>query len=114
MAVRLRALLVGISIPFALWALLPVLSGAALQDRQEQVEDEIGRKERTIKGQKKTERRLSGQIERYNERIGGLQSRIDGLAARQGTLQADLDVKLAELGEIQKELKSQRARLVRL
>jgi murein DD-endopeptidase MepM/ murein hydrolase activator NlpD len=114
MLVRLRVLLVGISIPLALWAVLPVLSNADLEDRQENVQDEIGRKERQIGRQKRTERRLSGQIDRYNDRIGGLQVRIDGLASRESELQADLDVKLGELAAIQEELRIQRARLVRL
>ena len=112
--VRVRVLLVGISIPLALWAALPVLSDASLEDRQNDIQKTIKRKNRTIERQRGQERRLSGQIQRYDTRIGSLQVRINGLQTRQDTLQADLDVKLGELGAIQDDLKTQRARLVRL
>jgi murein DD-endopeptidase MepM/ murein hydrolase activator NlpD len=112
--VRVRVLLVGISIPLALWAALPVLSNASLEDRRGDIDKTIKRKNRTIERQKGQERRLSGQIQRYDTRIGSLQVRINGLQTRQDSLQADLDVKLGELGEIQENLKTQRARLVRL
>jgi murein DD-endopeptidase MepM/ murein hydrolase activator NlpD len=91
-----------------------VLSGADLEDRQENVQDEIDRKQRRIGKQKRTERRLSGQIQRYNDRIGSLQVRIDGLQTREDSLQADLDVKPGELAAVQEDLRIQRARLVRL
>src|SRR3954466_6941810 len=114
MPVRLRVLVVGISIPLVLWAVLPVLSDASLQDKQGDIQKTIKRKNRTIERQKGTERRLSGQIQRYDNRIGSLQTRIDTLQTRQDTLQADLDAKLAQLAEIQENLMLQRARLVRL
>jgi murein DD-endopeptidase MepM/ murein hydrolase activator NlpD len=114
MPVRLLVLLLGISIPLALWAALPVLSNADLEDRKGKVQGEIGRKERQIQRQKRAERRLSGQIDRYSDRIGGLQVRIDGLADRESELQTDLDARLGELAAIQEDLKTQRARLVRL
>ena len=112
--VRVRVLLVGISIPVALWAALPVLSNASLENRRNDIGKTIKRKNRTIERQKGQERRLSGQIQRYDTRIGSLQVRINGLQRALARLQADLDVKLGELGAIQENLKTQRARLVRL
>src|SRR3954463_444547 len=114
MPVRLRVLVVGISIPLVLWAVLPVLSDASLQGKQTDIQKTIKRKNRTIERQKGTERRLSGQIQRYDNRIGSLQTRIDGLQTRESSLPADLDVKLGQLAAIQENLKIQRARLVRL
>jgi murein DD-endopeptidase MepM/ murein hydrolase activator NlpD len=114
MPVRLRVLLAGIAIPLALWAMLPVLSNASLEGKRSDIEKTIKRKNRVIERQKGREQRLSGQIDRFDTRIGSLQTRIDGLQSRENVLQEDLDVKLGELGAIQEDLKSQRARLVRL
>ena len=114
MPARLRVLLVGISIPLALWAVLPVLSDASLEGKKSSIQQQIDQKNRRIERARRQERRISGQISRYDTRIGSLQGRLNGLQAQESSLQSDLDSKLGELASIQSQLRRQRARLVRL
>jgi murein DD-endopeptidase MepM/ murein hydrolase activator NlpD len=114
MPARLRVLLVGLTIPLALFLALPMLSHAGLDDRSRALERQIARKQRIVERKRGTEQRLQGQISHYNGTIGRLQTRIGGLQERQDSLQTSLDAKLAKLARTQEELRLQRARLVRL
>jgi murein DD-endopeptidase MepM/ murein hydrolase activator NlpD len=108
MAFRLRLLIVAVSAPLLLWALLPMVSpGASLQGK-------IETKQREIERHKGRERVLASDIAAYSKRINVLQADITTLQARQVRLQADLDAKQAELARIQDELRRERLRLSRL
>jgi len=113
---RLWLLLTCAVIPFVLWAVLPLGSGAAppSQKRLDRLEQRIDRTRARIGRKKGTERVLSQEIAGYTRRIGRLESRITTLAGRQAALQRDLDRRQAELGRIQARLRAERARLVRL
>jgi murein DD-endopeptidase MepM/ murein hydrolase activator NlpD len=112
---RLRLLLVSVTLPLVLWAALPLVSGAAapqselrsLERKIDRTRDQIGRK-------KGTERELSTDISGYTRRIGRLQGRITTLGRRQSTIEADLRAKREELKRLQADLRSERARLTRL
>ena len=105
---RLRLLVLGAAIPFALWMLIPVLSdGAPLSSRIEQKKQEIDK-------DKGRERVLTTTISGYTDRIDTLQGDITVLQSRQVRIQTDLDAKRAELARIQDELRQERIRLVKL
>lgn len=114
MPARLRVLLVGLTVPLALFLAVPILSQAGLDDRGRSLERQIARKQRIIERKRGREDRLQGQISRYNGTIGRLQGRIGGLQEREDSLQTSLDAKLAKLARTQEGLRLQRARLVRL
>jgi murein DD-endopeptidase MepM/ murein hydrolase activator NlpD len=108
MAFRLRLLIVAVSAPLLVWALLPMVSsGASIQDK-------IQSKQREIERHKGKERVLASDIAAYTKRIDVLQSDITTLQAKQVRLQADLDAKQAELARIQDRLRRERLRLSRL
>src|SRR3954464_7721679 len=94
-----------------LWAGLPLpTSGQSLHGIQGKIEatrGKIGRK-------KGTEHVLASDIASYTRRINHLQVRISTLGRRETILEADLARKRAELEQIQKQLRSERARLIRL
>jgi murein DD-endopeptidase MepM/ murein hydrolase activator NlpD len=106
---RLRLLIAAVTVPLALWALLPL--GAA---GKPSLSSRIQEKRDQIAGKKSSERVLASSIAGYSSRIGSLQSDITRLTARQATIQADLDAKLARLAAIQRDLRAERARLARL
>ena len=112
---RIRLLFLGVALPLALWAALPMHSdGAPSQSRLNDVEKKIRSTQGRIGRRKGTERVLTTQISAYSRRIGALQARIGRLQRRQAAVQADLDSKRAELTRIQEDLRSERRRLVRL
>ncbi|WP_372790649.1 murein hydrolase activator EnvC [Paraconexibacter sp.] len=112
---RWRLLLISVFAPLALWAALPLVSqgepkarsAQAIQKKIEVTREKIGKR-------KGTERVLTKDITRYNQRIETLQQRIDRYNARQRVIQSDLDVKRARLARTQEELRSERRRLARL
>ena len=83
MPARLRVLLVGLTVPLALFLAVPILSQAGLDDRGRSLERQIARKQRIIERKRGREDRLQGQISRYNGTIGRLQGRIGGLQERE-------------------------------
>jgi peptidoglycan DL-endopeptidase CwlO len=112
---RIRLLILGVALPFALWSALPLQSeGASTQKRLDDLQNKIESTQGRIGKRKGTERVLTTQISAYSRRIGALQSRIGRLQRRQAQVQADLDRKRAELTRIQEDLRSERRRLVRL
>ena len=112
---RLGVLIACTVLPLALWALLPLVSGAAptasdaskLERRIDSAREKIGRK-------KGAERTLTSEIRTYSRRIDRLQGRISTLGGRQDRLESDLAAKEAELERIRSDLRAERARLVRL
>jgi murein DD-endopeptidase MepM/ murein hydrolase activator NlpD len=108
---RLGLLLVGAALPLALWAVLPLLSGA---DTPGQIQNKIESKQTQIEQRKGRERVLTSDISAVTHRIGSLQADITGLQTKQVRLQADLDAKRAELAEIQEDLRRERLKLARL
>jgi murein DD-endopeptidase MepM/ murein hydrolase activator NlpD len=105
---RLRVLLLVVSLPLLLWAVLPLpSSGAPLQSR-------IEAKRQQVESKRQRERVLAGDVAQWSRRINLLQGDIATLQARQVRLQADLDAKRAELARIQERLRQERLRLARL
>ena len=108
---RLRALFacfLGCALLWA-WSPLPTLGQSlnGVQGKIDATRGKIGRK-------KGTEHVLSSDIARWTHRIDALQGRISSLQRRETVLSADLDGKRAELELTQKQLRAERARLVRL
>jgi len=108
---HLRALVLAVVAPVALWAALPVLSEGQTPG---QIQKKIDRKQSLIGGHKAHERVLTSDIAQYTDRIHSLEGDIDRLTARQHKLQTSLDAKRSELAEVQAKLRSERARLARL
>jgi murein DD-endopeptidase MepM/ murein hydrolase activator NlpD len=112
---RIRLLILGVALPLALWAALPLQSeGASSQSRLDDLQKKIQSTQGRIGRRKGTERVLTTEISAYSRKIGALQARIGRLQRRQAAVQADLDAKRAELTSIQEDLRSERRRLVRL
>ncbi len=105
---RLLLAITSVCVPLALWAVLPLGSGAA------PLSERIAKDRRVIERKKGRERNLTADIASYSRRIGTLQGDITVLQARQARIQGDLDAKRAELAEIQADLRAERARLARL
>lgn len=113
---RVRLFIAVAAIPLVIWAMLPLVSGAAAptQARLNQLDAKIDRARSQIGKKKGTERALSVDISAYSAKIDRLQGRIDVLESRQAKVQADLDAKQAELDRLRGELRDERARLTRL
>ena len=105
---RLLLAICTVCLPFLLWTVLPLGSGAA------PLSEKIAKDRRVIERKKGRERNLTADIAGYSRRIGTLQGDIAGLQARQARIQSDLDAKRAELARIQTRLRAERARLARL
>src|SRR3954447_15875252 len=110
---RLRVLLACASLLGCalLWAGSPLPSSGqslnSVEGKIEHTRGKIGRK-------KGTEHVLASDIASYSRRINHLQVRISSLGRRETIIEADLARKRAELEEIQKQLRAERARLLRL
>lgn len=113
---RVRLFIAVAATPLVIWAMLPLVSGAAAptQARLNQLDAKIDRARSQIGKKKGTERALSVDISAYSAKIDRLQGRIDVLETRQAKVQADLDAKQAELDRLRGELRDERARLTRL
>ena len=98
-----------------LWAVLPLpSSGQSKQEELDRLQNRIDRARDKIGRKKGTERVLTTEIAGYSRRIGRLQGKITKLDNRQQVIQTDLDAKRTELENLRGELRSERARLVRL
>src|SRR4051794_34518891 len=95
-----------------LWASLPMPSAG--QSSLPKLNKKIGATRSKIGRKKGTEHVLASDIASYTRRINHLQVRISTLGRREAILEADLARKRAELEEIQKQLRAERARLLRL
>jgi murein DD-endopeptidase MepM/ murein hydrolase activator NlpD len=111
MSRRLGLLLAVAALPLALWAALPLVSGAegpgALQNKIDSAKSKI-------QAHRSRERVLTTDISAATRRINTLQSDITQLEAKQVRLQTDLDAKRAELAQIQEDLRREQLRLARL
>src|SRR3954454_13889258 len=95
-----------------LWATLPMPSVG--QSSLPKINNKIGATRAKIGRKKGTEHVLASDIASYSRRINHLQVRISSLGRRETILEADRFCKRAELEEIQKQLRAERARLLRM
>jgi murein DD-endopeptidase MepM/ murein hydrolase activator NlpD len=111
MSRRLGLLLVVAVLPLALWAALPLGSGAespgALQRKIESARSKI-------QAHRGRERVLTTDISAATHRIGALQADITQLQTKQVRLESDLAAKREELAAIQEDLRRERLKLARL
>jgi murein DD-endopeptidase MepM/ murein hydrolase activator NlpD len=110
---RLRLLVVVVTVPLVLFAAMPMLAGGQ-SGRIASLQSKIAKKRSAIAGSKRRERVLASDIHGWSVKIGALQSDITRLAARQARIQGDLNRKRDQLAAIQADLRSGRARLARL
>jgi murein DD-endopeptidase MepM/ murein hydrolase activator NlpD len=110
---RVRLLLLAVTVPLVLWASLPLVSSGQ-SAKSSSLRNKIDKKRSAVSRTKARERALRGQVAGYSERISALQSDITVLQQKQVRLQADLDRKRAELARIQEDLRKERVRLARL
>jgi murein DD-endopeptidase MepM/ murein hydrolase activator NlpD len=112
---RLRLLIVVVTLPLVLWGVLPLLSsGAPTKKSPGQIQHSIESKRKQLDQKRGRERSLRGDVASYSRRINSLQTDISSLQRRQVRIQADLDAKQAELERIQNRLREERVRLTRL
>ena len=111
MARRLGLLLAVAALPLALWAALPLLSGA---ESPQSIQHKIDAKRAQIEQRRGRERVLTSDISAATERISSLQGEITQLQTKQVKLESDLAAKRAELARIQEELRRERLKLARL
>ncbi len=111
MARRIGLLLAVAALPFALWAVLPLVSTGQSPDS---LQRQIDRKRDQIEWRKGRENVLTSQISGFTQRINTLQADITVLQTKQVRLEADLEAKRAELARIQEELRRERLHLARL
>ena len=109
MSLRLWLLIGVAALPLALFAVLPLSSGA-----QKNIGSKIERKRDQIAWRKGRERVLASDVAAYTRQINTLQGEITTLQTRQVRLQINLDAKRAELARIQEDLRRERLRLARL
>jgi murein DD-endopeptidase MepM/ murein hydrolase activator NlpD len=104
-----------VALVFALWAALPVGSGAiSNQERLSELQNKIEATQGKIGRKKGTERVLTQDISRWTAKIRRLEGRIGSLQARQSAIQADLDGAQGKLDRTRADLRFERARQVRL
>ena len=111
MARRLGLLLAVAALPLALWAALPLISGA---ESPSSIQHKIDSKRAQIEQRKGRERVLTSDISAATNRISSLQGEITQLQTKQVKLESDLAAKRAELARIQEELRRERLKLARL
>src|SRR3954466_8517076 len=112
---RLRlalAAFLAVTLPFALWSVLPV--GSVADQSPGQIQKKIDRNNSLIGGHKARERVLTSDITDQSRRINALQADITRLSPRQQKLQTSLNAKRSELADVQRRLRQERARLTRL
>ena len=112
---RLRlalAAFLAVTLPFALWSVLPV--GSSADQSPGQIQKKIDRNNSLIGGHKARERVLTTDISSQTKRIDTLQSDISVLSNKQARLQTSLDAKRRQLAAVQVKLRAERARLTRL
>ncbi|MEA2138671.1 MAG: hypothetical protein QOG56_1821, partial [Solirubrobacteraceae bacterium] len=113
---RARVLVAAVALPIVLWAILPLGSAGQSSKQRElsQLQSRIDRARAKIGRKKGTERVLTTQIAGYSRRLRRLPGHISTLSSRQQVIEVALDAKRAELERLQADLRSERARLVRL
>jgi len=108
---RLGLLLAVAALPLALWAVLPLFSGA---ESPGSIQRKIDSKRAQIDQRRGRERVLTSDISAATSRITSLQGEITQLQTKQVKLESDLAAKRAELARIQEELRRERLKLARL
>jgi len=108
---RLGLLFVVAVLPLALWAALPLISGA---ESPGSIQNKIQSKQSQIEQRKGRERVLTSDISSATHRINTLQGDISELQGKQVSLESDLQAKRAELARIQADLRRERLKLARL
>lgn len=104
-----------VALVFALWASLPMGSGAATnQERLSELQTKIEATQGKIGRKKGTERVLSQDIAQWTAKIRRLEGRIGSLQRRQNAIQSDLDGAQGKLDRTRADLRFERARQVRL
>ena len=107
-----RILLVtAITAPLALWAAVPLWTGAQTRAPLEQRLDD---KRSKLDRNRRADRVLTGDISAYTRRITRLEGRIATLERRQAVVQVELDRRRDELIGTQERLRDERWRLARL
>jgi murein DD-endopeptidase MepM/ murein hydrolase activator NlpD len=110
----LRLFLVALAAPLALWAALPLTSGASQQGRVSSLQSRIESARGALQAKHGRAVVLTSDVTAFTRRIDALQGGITRLEGQEATLQADLDAKRAELIRIRDELNAARAHLARL
>jgi murein DD-endopeptidase MepM/ murein hydrolase activator NlpD len=108
---RVGLLFVVAVLPLALWAALPLISGA---ESPGSIQNKIQTKQNQIEQHKGRERVLTSDISAATHRISSLQGDISELQGKQVSLESDLQAKRAELARIQADLRRERLKLARL
>ncbi len=104
-----------VALVFALWATLPMGSGAATnQERLSELQGKIEATQGKIGRKKGTERVLTQDISAWTAKIRRLEGRIGSLQRRQTAIQSDLDGAQGKLDRTRADLRFERARQVRL
>jgi len=112
---RRRSLLVLlVTAPLVLWAVLPLVSSASPEATVSSLQDRIDRKQSQLNQVNGRAQVLTTDISGLTQRIDRLQGTISTLQQREDAIQSDLDAKRAELRTTQDELRRVRARLVQL
>ena len=113
---RVRVLVAAVALPLVLWALEPLASSGQTSKQQElsNLQQKIAKARAKIGRKKGAERTLTTEIAGYQSRIRALQGKIGKLQGRQQTIEVDLGAKRSELERLQADLRTERARLVRL
>jgi murein DD-endopeptidase MepM/ murein hydrolase activator NlpD len=111
---RLRVLLVAVSVPLALWAALPLLSQGATAGHAGRVGHKLDTKRKALERNRSRDRLLTTDVSAFNRKISGLEQAVGDLQRRQRTFQVDLDRKRRVLVRTQADLRTQRARLAHL
>jgi murein DD-endopeptidase MepM/ murein hydrolase activator NlpD len=111
---RIRTLLLGLTLPLALWLALPLTSSAGPQATVSSLSHKIAAKQGKLARVHGRAHVLTSDISALTQRIDALQGTISQLQRRQDRIQSELDVKRAELTRTQTQLRSVRARLAQL
>jgi murein DD-endopeptidase MepM/ murein hydrolase activator NlpD len=110
----LRLFLLALAAPLALWAALPLTSGASQEGRVSSLQNRIESARGALQAKHGRAVVLTSDVAAFTQRIDALQGGITRLEGQEAKLQADLDAKRAELLRIRDELNAARGHLERL
>ncbi len=109
-----RLFLIVLAALLALWAALPLTSGASQESRVSTLQSRIESARGALQRKHGRAVVLTSDVTAFTRRIDALQGGITRLEGQEATLQADLDAKRAELVRIRDELNAARGHLERL
>lgn len=110
----LRLFLLALAAPLALWAALPLTSGASQESRVSSLQGRIESARGALQAKHGRAVVLTSDVTAFTRRIDALQGGITRLEGQEARLQADLDAKRAELVRIRDELSAARGHRERL